>query len=86
MIQCLIHFVFVQDVVPYIADHWEELMPNRQQSINWITHIYRALATDSVFSTETEGEDTFYSLVEEVREGGGGRGGGRGGRDSVFST
>ena len=32
---------------------------------------------DYVFSTETEEEDTFYSLVEEVREGG---------RDSVFST
>ena len=52
--------------MPFIAEHWERLMPNRQQSLNWPTHIYRALTTESVFSSETEGEETFYSLAEEV--------------------
>lgn len=56
----------IQDLVPFIAEHWECLMPNRQQSLNWPTHIYRALTTESVFSSETEGEETFYSLAEEV--------------------
>jgi len=54
-----------KDVVPFIAEHWDQLMPNRQQSLNWPTHIYRALTTESVFSSEIEGEETFYSLADE---------------------
>ena len=61
-----IKFTFIQDVVPFIAEHWDQLMPNRQQSLNWPTHIYRALTTESVFSSEIEGEETFYSLADEV--------------------
>ena len=52
--------------MPFIAEHWDQLMPNRQQSVNWPTQINRALTTESVFSSETEGEETFYSLADEV--------------------
>eukprot|EP00116_Pleurobrachia_bachei_P008849 sb/3469111/ len=40
-------------------------MPNRAQSFNWPTHIYRALTTETVFTSEMDGEETLYFLLEE---------------------